>query len=1354
MKNLLLSMFFLLLAMPAQVVADDTFVNLTPQPKKMTVGTGELTLPQSFTVSTSGLSDEMATEVSNFVAVFNAATGYAATASSSATDALFNIAVDTTLHEEGYKLDITTEGVSITAGTPAGLYFAFQTVKKILPANVMAGIKDETVTSYALPVVSIDDAPRFGYRGFMLDVARHFFTVDEVKRMIDIMSYYKMNRFHWHLSDDQGWRVEIKKYPKLTSVASIAPNSRFTDMTYGQYWINRTYGPYFYTQEQLRDVVAYAKERHIEIIPEIDMPGHFVAALVAYPEYSCTPYEARTVWIDGGISSDVLNVANPKAVQFTKDILAELMDIFPYEVIHIGGDECPTTAWESNAECTALYEELGLSSYRELQSHFIKELSDYVQEKGHRIAVWNEAITASGADTDLIKETNALVYCWNPAASSAKAAANLKLENVYTAYGPYYINRKQSTDAGEPAGAGTGSDSVRTTYAEEALPATISSTLAPYYTGVQGTFWTEHVSDRTYMEYLALPRLIAVAEAGWTPRNLKDYNSFRERVIADTVLLNYNGYNYGKHIMKSSASSSEKVMPKASTAADPIYYRIVTKATDDTRSGRCWELLREDSPLITTYSGNNAAKNRLWTNAQAEEGDAAYDYQMWFFEEDPDNAGRYALVCKALPDGSLNSTPTASSTAGRWNYDEDTKYYNFLLGENGYGESDGSYYYSIRSSSTSGMYMNASMSGQGLAVNLYSDPSSGSGGYWSCVLMTDVEEDTDLATLLEEARSLVATAKTYKGTEKVEGAYGATETAALKALTDGVDISNMSAAAQAEYAESLKTAYAAFRTSFGYLVEGQTYQFSNNVEAFAGLTITDDDHSSYLLNTDNVWTNDAWEVVSSTVGTDYTQTIQLRNVATGRYFGAPASATVGKVAYPVSIATAAKSIFLAFNDAEGDYTISSGGLNLFPIPMTSSILPGIISSGSNVGGTNAVRPMGAAWNATPVRVVTYSCQDTEGTALGTFVRSLPLTTTDLAATCPEIENYKVKSTAVTDNAVTVTYERTAYAVTTEARDKFGALISRTTTACPVGESFTVALPAPDYYTLESTNATDGTVITPTQDTIISATYSTNAYNGVRAVGDAVSKVEKGKSYLIYDNSTANDGGRKGFRTIIPTTKAVNRVLNAEGATPYSTWTLEASGTRYRVKNEYLGTYIPNVTTATTAVVMSSNPASFTFSTNTDGSWKIQGTNSVCWDGLANGSLVGWSSPGHPYLIFEYFVEPYFEITIQAVDTEDKVLSTSTELVQAGSSYTLTAETIEDYVLKEIEGNEGLSAVSDNLTVKVIYEVDPLGGIDGITTDDSATTGKGAGIYDLSGRKLNRISRAGIYISNGQKVLMK
>lgn len=228
----------------------------------------------------------------------------------------------------------------------------------------------------------------------MLDVSRHFFTVDEVKRMLDVMSYYKMNAFHWHLTDDQGWRVEIKKYPKLTTVGSIAPNSLFTDLYEAkQYWINKPYGPYFYTQDEIRDVVAYAKERHITIVPEVDMPGHSSAAMASYPEYSCNPSGGHQVWSKGGISYDVINVANPAAVQFAKDVLSEIMDLFPGERIHIGGDECPVDAWKNNAECQALYKAKGFTNYRQIQSYFIQELSEFVKERGRKLAVWNETIT-------------------------------------------------------------------------------------------------------------------------------------------------------------------------------------------------------------------------------------------------------------------------------------------------------------------------------------------------------------------------------------------------------------------------------------------------------------------------------------------------------------------------------------------------------------------------------------------------------------------------------------------------------------------------------------------------------------------------------------------------------------------------------------------------------------------------------------------------------------------------------------------------------------------------------------------------------------------------------------------------
>ena len=323
-RNVLWSILWLMLPF---IVMGQSFVNLTPRPKNIIVAGGELLLPPSFAVLTQNLSEEQMAETRKFVENFNRATGYSAILTDETAEALFKISSDPTVSAEGYVVNVTDGGVEVKASTATGLYYAFQTIRKILPPNVMAGVADDRITRYALPLVSISDEPRYGYRGFMLDVSRHFFTVEEVKRMINVMSMYKMNRFHWHLSDDQGWRVEIKKYPRLTTVGSIAPNSRFTSMTEGQYWINKPYGPYFYTREELKEVVAYAKERHIEIIPEIDMPGHFCAAMAAYPEFSCNPGGSHVVWSDGGISSDVMNVANPQAVQFAKDILEELMDI-------------------------------------------------------------------------------------------------------------------------------------------------------------------------------------------------------------------------------------------------------------------------------------------------------------------------------------------------------------------------------------------------------------------------------------------------------------------------------------------------------------------------------------------------------------------------------------------------------------------------------------------------------------------------------------------------------------------------------------------------------------------------------------------------------------------------------------------------------------------------------------------------------------------------------------------------------------------------------------------------------------------------------------------------------------------
>lgn len=1362
MKKTLLWLLFIGLFLPMSLSAEN-FVNLTPRAKQMTVGDGELTLPSSFVVSHSGLTDEMKAEVEKFITALSQTTGYdGIQAQEDAAEALFFVKkASVSSKDEAYKVVVTTEKVTIEAATPVGLFYAFQTIKKILPPNVMAGVKEAGAT-YKLPVVSITDEPRFAYRGFMLDVARHFFTVEEVKRMIDVMAYYKMNRFHWHLSDDQGWRVEIKKYPKLTTVGSIAPNSRFTDMKYGHYWINRPYGPYFYTQEELKDVVAYAKEKHIEVIPEIDMPGHFVAAMTAYPEYSCYPNGSHQVWIDGGISSDVLNVANPAAVQFAKDILAELIDIFPYEQIHIGGDECPTSAWEANAECQARYKELGLTSYRQLQSLFIKEISDFVQERGRKISVWNEAISAGGADTDLIKATAATVYCWTGPEAACKKAANLGLDNIYTPWGPYYINRKQSTDPNEPPGAGDGTDNVKKTYNTVPVPGDVTTAQAKYYTGVQGTFWCEHVSDRVYMEYLALPRLIAVAEAGWTPQSLKNFEHFQKRITADSTLLNYNGYNYSRDFMTAQTSSSENVMPEVSTADKKYWYHIVTRATDETRIGRCFELLREGAPTISEYSSKGAAAGVLWALPQVDEKNEAYDYQLWAFEEDAANPGHYALVCKAQPNGSVNPTPTAVSTSGRWKYDATKKHYNFVLGDNGYGKHDGNYYYTLRSDKVNGQWMNASMAGQGHAVNLYSDPASGNGGLWTFVPLQAVSGYESALALLNEVNTYLTYAKTYASeAEKRPGLFGEAETNALRSIVKDVDLMTMSAEELTAFSEQLNTAYKNFRASFAYLEKGKAYSFVNSSEGFIGLTIHDSNEGSYLRHTTETWSDNAWEVTASTVNADFTQSVQLKNKGTGRFMGQAATAMSGKVAYPVSVAQSGSNLVCHFNIKEGDFEISSSGKNLYPIPVNSITLPGIISSGSSVEGANAFRLVGSAWAVQPVYVMTYVCTDEAGNALGTFRQSA---TAGVPYRCeaPSIKNHSAVSyngeaeaplfdALSEDQTINVVYKRSSYAINIVSRDQRGALIASEETACPVGESYTVALPEHEFYTFSEADQTDGAKLTLEKDLTINAVYSTNAYNGVKKLGKAVTKVTDGHSYVIYDTSPV-DTERIGYRNVTQGDLLVMKVDNIEGRDPYHTWLLEKSGSGFKVKNEYVGLYVPQLTTAAKAVSLVKNGGVYNFSLNADGeTWKIKGSNGVCWDGLGSGALVGWNDPGHPYKLYEYYADPYFTVTIKSVDTDENELAEAiVTLVRAGESYMLTTTTIEGYTVKEFSGdNDKLGRVSDHLTVSVVYEKEGSTGIEEIATEQKQNS-----IYDLSGRRIHRIARGGIYIVNGKKVLVK
>ena len=615
MKSTLLSTLLACALFSTSQAQAQQFVNLTPVPMQMHVDKGVYRLPAQFTIGGAQLPDSIKAEAQKFVTDFNqSATGatasYSKKAEGAALELVHNQTLYKTLGQEGYKLSVTANGIRLESATTSGFFYGLTSLKKMLPACIAAGVKDEKVVTYELPLVQITDKPRFPYRGFMLDVARHFFSVQEVKKMLDVMAIYKLNKFHFHLTEDQGWRWEVKKYPKLTKVGAVASNTYVTSMEHGAYWTNQQYGPYFYTREDLKEIVAYAAGKHIEVIPEIDMPGHFSAAMAAYPEFSCNPDGVHRVETWGGVFTDVLNVANPKAVRFVKDILDELMSIFPSKNVHIGGDECPTTAWENNAECQAMYKKLNLTSYRQLQTHFIAEITDYLKSKGRKISVWNETVTEKGADLQLMKKTGATVYCWVPARKGAEIANSLGLPSIYTVYGPYYINRAPRKDGWMKTLPGNGSDHLKATYEEQ--PTDFSHSI-----GVQGTFWTEHVATPDVMEFLALPRLIAVGEAGWSPQSKKNFNSFVQRMRADSTMLNYGGYSYDRAYLSENKTSTMSTPTVDAPAALPKNGQVYV--VRNTVEGHAGAMLADagQQGLIHSNTGQNSNNGWEVLNASA-----------------------------------------------------------------------------------------------------------------------------------------------------------------------------------------------------------------------------------------------------------------------------------------------------------------------------------------------------------------------------------------------------------------------------------------------------------------------------------------------------------------------------------------------------------------------------------------------------------------------------------------------------------------------------------------------------------------------------------------------------------------
>ena len=459
----------------------------------------------------------------------------------------FLFLLDESLPTEAYTLKISRGKAVVKASGLNGFNYAIQTIKQMLPVEIY-GKTEAPGKEWTLLCCEIEDEPRFGYRGMHLDESRHFFGMDAVKRYLDIMEIHKLNTLHWHLTDDQGWRVEIKKYPKLTEVGSIRKKTVIGHIFRSKDYDTTPYGNgMWYTQDQIREIIEYAAAKGITIIPEIDLPGHMLAALAAYPELGCTggPYD---VWGDWGISDDVLCVGKEQTMQFLENVLSEICDLFPSEYIHIGGDECPKVRWEKCPRCQAKIRELGLKANEEyqpehfLQGYVMSRMEKFINSKGKRIIGWDEILEGEVAP-------NATIMSWRGVAGGLQAV-HLGHDAIMTPNTFYYLDYYQSLDKEKEPLAIGGYLPIEKCYSYEPFVEGMTEQEKAHVLGVQANLWTEYIATESHLQYMLLPRMAALSEVQWCQPENKSWERFYNSADAFCSIYDAMGYNYGKHIFE------------------------------------------------------------------------------------------------------------------------------------------------------------------------------------------------------------------------------------------------------------------------------------------------------------------------------------------------------------------------------------------------------------------------------------------------------------------------------------------------------------------------------------------------------------------------------------------------------------------------------------------------------------------------------------------------------------------------------------------------------------------------------------------------------------------------------------
>ena len=511
-----------------------------PLPKSITENAGErpFILSKNTCITYPTTQPELSKEANFLTEFLNEILGYKLKVESSDSfkNGAINLSVDPTSFKEkdSYKIIVNEDNINITSSEASSLFYAIQTLRKSLPFDA----KGENI---AMPASEIYDYPRFGHRGMMLDVSRHIFPLDSIKEYIDLMALHNMNKFHLHLTDDQGWRIEIKKYPKLTEVGAwrsgtkIGKSETFDTIRYGG----------FYTQEELRDLVKYAADRHITIIPEIDLPGHQLAALATYPELGCTggPYE---VWKQWGVSDDVICAGNEDAMRFLEDVLTEVMDIFPSEYIHIGGDECPKVRWEQCPKCQAKIKELGFKdddhfkAENYLQSYVMTRMEKFVEDHGRKVIGWDEILEGGLGP-------NVTVMSWR-SIDGGKEGAKQHHDVIMTPCSHLYFDYYQTDNTDDEPLAIGGYIPVERVYEFEPIPSDLTEEEAKHILGAQANLWVEYIKDMNTVFYRILPRMDALTEVQWVSPEQKDYDSFLKRAYKMVEFYDLKGWNYAKHI--------------------------------------------------------------------------------------------------------------------------------------------------------------------------------------------------------------------------------------------------------------------------------------------------------------------------------------------------------------------------------------------------------------------------------------------------------------------------------------------------------------------------------------------------------------------------------------------------------------------------------------------------------------------------------------------------------------------------------------------------------------------------------------------------------------------------------------